>query len=114
MVFGDLDERSGTGVLFTRDPMCGRAEPLGEWLPMGGCRVRQRRPLPISYLAQTMPEAHRELLDAAYALARHQRDVQGVEFTIEGGQPWLLPARAAKRSPTLPCGWRYCSSVRAC
>src|SRR5690606_10782594 len=35
MVFGNLDERSGTGVLFTRDPLTGAPEPYGEYLPRG-------------------------------------------------------------------------------
>jgi len=102
MVFGNLDERSGTGVLFTRNPTCGSPEPLGEWLPMGqGEDVVSGNadPLPISDLANTMPDIHRELLEAAYALERHERDVQDVEFTIESGRLWLLQARAAKRSP---------------
>ena len=35
MVFGNLGDDSGTGVLFTRDPLSGSAEPYGEWLPGG-------------------------------------------------------------------------------
>ena len=32
MVFGNLDERSGTGVVFTRDPATGEASPFGDYL----------------------------------------------------------------------------------
>ena len=32
MVFGNFDDRSGTGVLFTRNPLTGEAAPYGEYL----------------------------------------------------------------------------------
>ncbi|HJT90366.1 MAG TPA: PEP/pyruvate-binding domain-containing protein, partial [Mycobacterium sp.] len=35
MVFGNLDDCSGTGVLFTRNPLTGNPAPYGEWLARG-------------------------------------------------------------------------------
>jgi pyruvate,orthophosphate dikinase len=101
MVFGNLDDRSGTGVLFTRDPLTGAPEPHGEWLPRGqGEDVvsGSHDPLPLSAMAEQLPEAHAELMATAARLERDGRDVQDLEFTVEAGRLWLLQSRAAKRS----------------
>ncbi len=102
MVFGNLDDRSGTGVLFSRNPLTGAAEPYGEWLPRGqGEDVVSGRAdaLPLATIAETMPEAHAALMTATDRLERDGRDVQDIEFTVENGTLWLLQTRAAKRSP---------------
>jgi pyruvate,orthophosphate dikinase len=101
MVFGNLDERSGTGVLFSRDPLTGAREPFGEWLPMGqGEDVVSGTadPLPLQALNESMPAVHAELMEATSKLERHGRDVQDIEFTVEAGRLWLLQTRSAKRS----------------
>jgi pyruvate,orthophosphate dikinase len=102
MVFGNLGERSGTGVLFTRNPLSGAPEPYGEWLPGGqGEDVVSgtHDPAPLSALRAVLPEVHDELLDAGRRLEREYADVQDIEFTVERGQLYLLQARSAKRSP---------------
>ncbi|HEX4760181.1 MAG TPA: pyruvate, phosphate dikinase [Thermoleophilaceae bacterium] len=102
MVFGNLGERSGTGVLFTRDPLSGAPEPYGEWLAGGqGEDVVSgtHDPSPLSALRDELPEIHRELLDAGRLLEQEHGDVQDVEFTVENGRLYLLQARSAKRSP---------------
>lgn len=101
MVFGNLDDRSGTGVLFSRNPSTGEPVPFGEWLPRGqGEDVVSGRvtPLPLSALAGSHPEVHAELLRATAALEVAGGDVQDIEFTVEAGRLWLLQSRAAKRS----------------
>jgi pyruvate,orthophosphate dikinase len=103
MVFGNLDDASGTGVLFTRDPLTGDAEAFGEWLPRGqGEDVvsGSHDPLHLQELAERMPGVHRELMDLADRLERDGGDVQDIEFTVQGGKLWLLQTRAAKRSAT--------------
>lgn len=102
MVFGNVDDRSGTGVLFTRNPLTGEPTPFGEWLPRGqGEDVVSGRhdPLPLSELERSLPTVHEELMSAAATLERLGRDVQDIEFTVESGRLWLLQTRAAKRSP---------------
>ncbi|NMH98613.1 pyruvate, phosphate dikinase [Pseudonocardia acidicola] len=102
MVFGNMGEDSGTGVLFSRDPMTGAAEPYGEYLPRGqGEDVvsGERTPLPLAHLAEQLPDVHRELLAAARRLEAEERDIQDIEFTVQGGTLYLLQTRAAKRSP---------------
>jgi pyruvate,orthophosphate dikinase len=102
MVFGNLDDSSGTGVLFSRDPLTGEAEVYGEWLQRGqGEDVVSGRAnaQPLSTMAESMPEAHEALMTATATLEHDGRDVQDIEFTVENGTLWLLQTRAAKRSP---------------
>ena len=101
MVFGNLDDRSGTGVLFSRNPLTGESKPFGEWLPRGqGEDVVSGKfdPLPLGALAERHPDVHRQLLEAAAWLELDATDVQDVEFTVEAGKLYLLQTRAAKRS----------------
>ena len=102
MVFGNLGGDSGTGVLFTRDPLSGSRDSYGEWLPRGqGEDVVSgtHDPLPLSALRDQLPDAHGRLIDAAELLEREHGDVQDIEFTVERGSLYLLQTRAAKRSP---------------
>ncbi len=101
MVFGNLDEDSGTGVLFSRNPLTGANVPYGEWLACGqGEDVVSGKfdPLPLTALAERHPVIHRQLLQAATWLERDGADVQDIEFTVEAGKLYLLQTRAAKRS----------------
>jgi pyruvate,orthophosphate dikinase len=102
MVFGNLGEDSGTGVLFSRNPLSGDPAPYGEWLPKGqGEDVVSgtHDPLPLEALARSMPAAHERLIEASKLLEREHGDVQDVEFTVERGELYLLQTRSAKRSP---------------
>lgn len=102
MVFGNYDDDSGTGVLFTRNPLTGDPEPYGEWLPRGqGEDVVSGRfdAQHLDTLAQQLPAVHDQLLDIAQTLEKDGRDCQDIEFTVEAGRLWMLQTRAAKRSP---------------
>jgi pyruvate,orthophosphate dikinase len=102
MGFGNLDDDSGTGVLFSRDPLAGGPEPFGEWLARGqGEDVvsGKHTPLALVALAQRYPELHEQLMTAMRTLEQDSRDVQDIEFTVESGTLWLLQSRVAKRSP---------------
>lgn len=102
MVFGNLDERSGTGVLFSRNPLTGEALPYGEYLPRAqGEDVVSGKftPLALEAMLEAEPEAHAALLAASDQLEREHGDVQDIEFTVQSGQLYLLQSRAAKRAP---------------
>lgn len=102
MVFGNLDARSGTGVLFSRNPLTGEPEPFGEYLPRAqGEDVVSGKftPLPLSAMREAEPEANAALLAASERLEREHGDVQDIEFTVQSGQLYLLQSRAAKRAP---------------
>ena len=102
MIFGNMSDDSGTGVLFSRNPLTGDPAPYGEYLPRAqGEDVVSgtRTPEPLSALARLMPAVHDELLRAARLLEQEERDVQDIEFTVERRKLYLLQARAAKRAP---------------
>ena len=102
MIFGNMSDDSGTGVLFSRNPLTGDPTPYGEYLARAqGEDVVSglRTPQPLSALAEALPIAHAELLKAARRLEDEERDVQDIEFTIERGRLYLLQARTAKRAP---------------
>ena len=102
MVFGNLDEQSGTGVLFTRNPVTGERSVFGEFLPkaQGEDVVSGRHtPLPLDEMRNHTPRAFAELMRAAQLLERENGDVQDIEFTVERGRLFLLQTRVAKRAP---------------
>lgn len=102
MVFGNMGHDSGTGVLFSRNPLTGEPQPYGEYLPGGqGEDVvsGEHDPLPLTHLAERHPAVHDELLAAARRLETVHGDVQDIEFTVERGRLYLLQTREAKRSP---------------
>jgi pyruvate,orthophosphate dikinase len=102
MVFGNADERSGTGVLFTRDPNTGERKVYGEYLDQAqGEDVVSgaRTPHDLDWLAQAMPEVHEQLIAMVQRLEDHYRDMQDVEFTVERGKLYVLQTRNAKRTP---------------
>lgn len=101
MVFGNAGSQSGTGVLFTRNPLTGEALPYGEFLPnaqgediVSGTRTPGR----LDLLKEMSPDVHRQLLQGAAKLELQNRDVQDIEFTVERGRLYFLQARSAKRS----------------
>jgi pyruvate,orthophosphate dikinase len=99
MVFGNLDDRSGTGVMFTRDPTGATEHHYGEWLPRGqGEDVVSGAfdPLPLEAMRQALPDAHSQLLEVAQRLDDAAGAAQDIEFTVESGRLWLLQCRRAK------------------
>jgi pyruvate,orthophosphate dikinase len=102
MVFGNLDERSGTGVLFSRNPLTGEASPYGEYLAraQGEDVVSGKfHPQPLDALEKVLPDVHAQLLAAAATLEGANGDAQDIEFTVQKGELFLLQTRTAKRAP---------------
>ncbi|WP_202950094.1 pyruvate, phosphate dikinase [Sphingomonas sp. LH128] len=102
MVFGNLDDLSGTGVLFSRNPLQGDPAPYGEYLPRAqGEDVVSGKftPLSLGAMQAHVPEAHTALLAASAMLERENGDVQDIEFTVQSGRLYLLQSRSAKRAP---------------
>ncbi len=101
MVFGNMGDDCGTGVAFTRDPSTGEKRLYGEYLinAQGEDVVAGiRTPNPISTLAQIMPDAYNEFVRTANLLESHYRDMQDMEYTIEGGKLYMLQTRNGKRT----------------
>jgi pyruvate,orthophosphate dikinase len=108
MVFGNLNDNSGTGVAFTRNPSDGKKELFGEYLlnAQGEDVVAGiRTPKPISKnksseesLQETFPNLYSEIFNIAETLEKHFKEVQDIEFTIQDKKVYLLQTRKAKRT----------------
>jgi len=102
MAFGNLNDDSGTGVAFTRNPATGENKLDGEFLmnAQGEDVVAGiRTPLPISALAETMPEVYAQFVEISQRLEHHYHDMQDMEFTIENRKLYMLQTRNGKRTP---------------
>jgi pyruvate, orthophosphate dikinase len=101
MVFGNRDDRSGTGVGFTRDPATGDAGLYGDFLvnAQGEDVVAGvRNTLPLTDIGEHFPDLHGPLLEIFDRLEQHYRDMMDIEFTIEQGRLWILQTRVGKRT----------------
>ena len=101
MVFGNMDENSGTGVAFSRNPATGENKLFGEYLmnAQGEDVVAGiRTPFPISHLEEDNPKVYKQFLDTSERLEQHYKDMQDMEFTIQEGELFLLQTRNGKRT----------------
>ena len=101
MVFGNLNNESGTGVAFTRDPATGENKLMGEFLinAQGEDVVAGvRTPMPIAQMEQEFPEAYAEFLNVCETLENHYHDMQDMEFTVENKKLYMLQCRNGKRT----------------
>ncbi len=101
MVFGNLNENSGTGVAFTRDPATGEKKLMGEFLTNAQGEdvvAGVRTPMPISQMEEKFPEAYAEFVKVCDTLENHYRDMQDMEFTVENGKLYMLQCRSGKRT----------------
>ena len=101
MVFGNLNNESGTGVAFTRDPATGENKLMGEFLinAQGEDVVAGvRTPMPIAQMEQEFPEAYAQFLEVCETLENHYHDMQDMEFTVENKKLYMLQCRNGKRT----------------
>ena len=101
MVFGNRDDRSGTGVGFTRNAATGEAKPYGDFLLNAQgedvvAGIRQTEDL--DALKRHFPKIYPELMKIFAKLERHYRDMCDTEFTIEQDKLWMLQTRVGKRT----------------
>ena len=101
MVFGNLNNESGTGVAFTRDPATGEKKLMGEFLinAQGEDVVAGvRTPMPIAQMEQEFPDAYAEFIKVCETLENHYHDMQDMEFTVENKKLYMLQCRNGKRT----------------
>jgi pyruvate,orthophosphate dikinase len=113
MVFGNMGNDCATGVAFSRNPGNGEAQFYGEYLvnAQGEDVVAGiRTPAPLNQysmndqskqfksLEKLMPGLYKELDTIRKRLEKHYKDMQDIEFTIEGGKLFMLQCRVGKRN----------------
>ncbi|CAO2817809.1 unnamed protein product [Amaranthus hypochondriacus] len=101
MVFGNMGNTSGTGVLFTRNPSTGEKKLYGEFLinAQGEDVVAGiRTPEDLGTMERCMPEAYKELVENCEILEQHYKDMQDIEFTVQENRLWMLQCRSGKRT----------------
>ena len=101
MVFGNLNDESGTGVAFTRDPATGENKLMGEFLKNAQGEdvvAGVRTPMPIAQMEQEFPEAYAEFIKVCDILENHYHDMQDMEFTVENKKLYMLQCRSGKRT----------------
>lgn len=101
MVFGNLNEDSCTGVMFTRDPDTGDDHVVGDFLvkAQGEDVVAGIvTPTPLVEMVAWNEEVSDELLGVAAKLESLLGDMQDIEFTVQDKVLYILQTRSAKRT----------------
>jgi pyruvate,orthophosphate dikinase len=101
MVFGNMGDTSGTGVVFTRNAATGEKAIYGEYMinAQGEDVVAGvRTPKPFAELKNDMPQVYEEYMGYAEKLEKHYKDMQDMEITIEEGKLYVLQTRNGKRT----------------
>jgi len=101
MVFGNMNDNSCSGVLFSRNPDIGDCKIYGDWLPNAqGEEVvaGTRNTKPISDLVDWNHGIATELFVFAEALEENYKDMQDIEFTVQDGELYILQTRSGLRS----------------
>ncbi|XP_066377778.1 pyruvate, phosphate dikinase 2-like isoform X2 [Miscanthus floridulus] len=101
MIFGNMGIRSGTGVLFTRNPSTGEKKLYGEFLVnaqgedvVAGIRTPQE----LDAMKECMPEPYAELVAICKILESHYKEMMDIEFTVQENRLWMLQCRTGKRT----------------
>lgn len=101
MVFGNLNENSGTGVAFSRDPSTGAKNIYAEYLPQAQGEdvvAGIRTPHHIDYLKNQMPDVYAQFEKTILTMENHYKDMQDMEYTVENGKLFFLQTRNGKRT----------------
>ncbi len=101
MVFGNTGDESGTGVLFTRNPVDGENKIWGEFMfnAQGEDIVAGiRTPIKLEEFAAAKPEIYADMVKILDKLESHYKNMQDIEFTVEDGTLYFLQTRNGKRT----------------
>jgi len=103
MVFGNMGDDSGSGVVFSRNAATGADEIYGEFLTNAQgedvvAGVRTPQPFGDLKNSKTMPGVYDEFVSYAKKLERHYQDMQDMEMTVEKGKLYILQTRNGKRT----------------
>lgn len=101
MVFGNYNDNSGSGVMFTRNPSTGAKEIFGDFLT--NCQgedvvAGSITAPPISEMKKWNKELYNELVKIGKKLEKKNKDMQDIEFTVEDGELFILQTRNGLRT----------------
>ena len=111
MVFGNLDDESATGVVFSRNPQDGKKRLKGEYIIrsqgediVSGFKTpwvisnvdKSESPSTILSLEEKFPDCYKKLEKFSKKLENYFSCVQDIEFTIEAKKLWILQSRRAE------------------
>ena len=102
MVYGNLDENSCTGTVFTRDPNTGERVACGEFLVRaqgGDSSFRDMTAVRIERIGDFFPQLYDQFVRIADLLERYNGDMQEIEFTIQQGKLFMLGTKSGRRTP---------------
>ena len=97
MVYGNIGDKSGSGVALTRDPTTGAKEFYGKFF-INAQRARNLIPEPVATLKNHLPDAFKELETIRKTLETYFKDMQDFEFTVQDGRVFMLQTRNGKRT----------------
>ena len=110
MVFGNLDEDSSTGVVFSRNPENGKRRLKGEYIIrsqgediVSGFKTpwvistsdKKNSPSTLYSLEELLPNVYKDIKKFTKKLENYFSCIQDVEFTVESGKLWILQSRKA-------------------
>ena len=110
MVFGNLDEDSSTGVVFSRNPENGKRKLKGEYIIrsqgediVSGFKTpwvistsdKKNSPSTLYSLEELLPNVYKDIKKFTTKLENYFSCIQDVEFTVESGKLWILQSRKA-------------------
>ena len=110
MVFGNLDEDSSTGVVFSRNPENGKRRLKGEYIIrsqgediVSGFKTpwvistsdKKNSPSTLYSLEELLPNVYKDIKKFTTKLENYFSCIQDVEFTVESGKLWILQSRKA-------------------
>jgi pyruvate,orthophosphate dikinase len=103
MVFGNMNDNSGSGVLFTRNPSTGEHKIFAEYLVNAQgedvvAGIRTPEVLDLSDAHKDEPGWMDELEAMCHTLEADYRDMVDAEFTVQDGELFMLQSRVGKRS----------------
>lgn len=101
MVLGNRNNRSGTGIIFSRDPATGEKQIVGEFLTNAqGADVvaGEREPMNMYQFQQQFSAEYRQLEDICKKLERHYNDMIDMEFSIEDDRLFIFDHSIGKRT----------------
>eukprot|EP01022_Parablepharisma_sp_SALTPOND_P014596 TRINITY_DN1_c0_g1_i1.p1 TRINITY_DN1_c0_g1~~TRINITY_DN1_c0_g1_i1.p1 ORF type:complete len:883 (-),score=117.55 TRINITY_DN1_c0_g1_i1:68-2716(-) len=99
MVFGNLNQNSGAGRVFSRNPITGEKGMYGEYVmndTLESLIYGVATPRNISDLKIALPNIYSQLDEYYQKLEQHFQDVQDIQFTIENGNFYLLHSKNAR------------------